>query len=89
MQLACAHCGQVLDDRGTILCGFNGRRLQRIPAATMKTYKQPPPTLPRSPGNVALRMRQRLVWDWANLKVANLPAAEQSISPKRRHGWAL
>jgi predicted dehydrogenase len=109
-------------DRGAILCGFNGRRPQLIPAAKMKAYKQPPPTLPRSPGNdrewldacaggkarpganfefsgavnealllgnVALRTGQRLVWDRANLKAANLPAAEQYISPKRRQGWAL
>jgi predicted dehydrogenase len=40
-----------LGDRGTILCGFNGRRPQLIPEAKMKAYKQPPRTLPRSPGN--------------------------------------
>jgi predicted dehydrogenase len=38
-------------DRGTILCGFSGRRPQLIPEAKMKAYKEPPKTLPRSPGN--------------------------------------
>jgi predicted dehydrogenase len=38
-------------DRGTILCGFNGRQPQLIPASKMRAYKQPPQTLPRSPGN--------------------------------------
>jgi hypothetical protein len=88
----------------------------------MKAYKQPPATLPRSPGNdrewldacaggktrpganfefsglvnetlllgnAALRTGQRLVWDRANLKAANLAAAEQYIRPQRRQGWAL
>jgi predicted dehydrogenase len=38
-------------DRGAILCGFNGRRPRLIPEARMKAYKQPPQTLPRSPGH--------------------------------------
>jgi predicted dehydrogenase len=38
-------------DRGTILCGFSGRRPRLIPEAKMKAYRQPPKTLPRSPGN--------------------------------------
>src|SRR5262249_10467813 len=40
-----------IGDRGTILCGFNGRRPQLIPEARMKAYQEPPKTLPRSPGN--------------------------------------
>jgi predicted dehydrogenase len=40
-----------IGDRGTILCGFSGRRPQLIPEAKMKAYQQPPKTLPRSPGN--------------------------------------
>jgi predicted dehydrogenase len=40
-----------IGERGTILCGFNGRRPLLIPQAKMKAYKQPPKTLPRSPGN--------------------------------------
>jgi predicted dehydrogenase len=40
-----------IGDRGTIMCGFNGRRPQLIPQAKMRGYKQPPKTLPRSPGN--------------------------------------
>jgi predicted dehydrogenase len=38
-------------DRGKILCGFNGARPKLIPESKMNSYKQPPKTLPRSPGN--------------------------------------
>ena len=38
-------------DRGKILCAFNGARPKLIPEARMNSYKQPPKTLPRSPGN--------------------------------------
>jgi predicted dehydrogenase len=109
-------------EKGTILCGFNGRRPQLIPASKMQAYKQPARTPPQSPGNdrewldacaggknrpganfefsgfvtealllgnVALRTGQRLTWDRANLKAANLPAADEFIRPKRREGWAL
>jgi predicted dehydrogenase len=38
-------------DRGKILCGFNGRNPKLIPQSRMDSYKQPPKTLPRSPGN--------------------------------------
>ena len=38
-------------DRGKILCGFNGAGPKLIPEAKMNSYKQPPKTLPRSPGN--------------------------------------
>ncbi len=38
-------------DRGKILCGFNGAHPKLIPQAKMDAYKQPPQTLPRSPGN--------------------------------------
>ena len=38
-------------DRGKILCGFNGRNPKIIPQSKMDAYKQPPKTLPRSPGN--------------------------------------
>jgi predicted dehydrogenase len=40
-----------IGDRGKILCGFNGGNPKLIPEAKMKSYKQPPKTLPRSPGN--------------------------------------
>jgi predicted dehydrogenase len=40
-----------IGDRGTILCGFNGRDPRIVPAAKMSEYKQPPKTLARSPGN--------------------------------------
>ncbi|HMD40903.1 MAG TPA: Gfo/Idh/MocA family oxidoreductase [Candidatus Acidoferrum sp.] len=38
-------------DHGKILCGFNGSDPKIIPQAKMDAYKQPPKTLPRSPGN--------------------------------------
>jgi len=38
-------------DRGKILCGFNGGHPKLIPDAKMNSYKQPPKSLPRSPGN--------------------------------------
>ena len=38
-------------DRGKILCAFNGANPKLIPEAKMNSYKQPPKTLPRSPGN--------------------------------------
>jgi predicted dehydrogenase len=38
-------------DRGKILCGFNGSNPKLIPQSKMDAYKQPPKTLPRSPGN--------------------------------------
>ena len=38
-------------DKGKILCGFNGRNPRLIPQSKMDAYKQPPKTLPRSPGN--------------------------------------
>ena len=38
-------------DRGKILCGFNGKNPRLIPQSKMDSYKRPPKTLPRSPGN--------------------------------------
>jgi len=38
-------------DQGKILCGFNGKNPKLIPQSKMDAYKQPPKTLPRSPGN--------------------------------------
>jgi predicted dehydrogenase len=38
-------------DHGKILCGFNGKDPKIIPQSKMDAYKQPPKTLPRSPGN--------------------------------------
>lgn len=40
-----------IGDNGKILCGFNGRAPKLIPQSRMDAYKQPPKTLPRSPGN--------------------------------------
>jgi hypothetical protein len=38
-------------DRGKILCGFNGEHPRLIPETKMSSYKRPPKTLLRSPGN--------------------------------------
>lgn len=38
-------------DTGKILCGFNGKNPKLIPQSKMDAYRQPPKTLPRSPGN--------------------------------------
>jgi predicted dehydrogenase len=38
-------------DSGKILCGFNGKNPRLIPQSKMDSYKPPPKTLPRSPGN--------------------------------------
>jgi predicted dehydrogenase len=40
-----------IGDRGKILCRFSGSHPKIIPQAKMDAYKQPPKTLPRSPGN--------------------------------------
>jgi predicted dehydrogenase len=40
-----------IGDRGKIFCGFHGNNPRLIPQAKMDSYKQPPKTLPRSPGN--------------------------------------
>ncbi len=38
-------------DQGKILCSFNGEDPKLIPDSKMKRFKQPPKSLPRSPGN--------------------------------------
>jgi predicted dehydrogenase len=40
-----------IGDRGKILCSFSGGNPKLIPQSKMDVYKQPPKTLPRSPGN--------------------------------------
>ncbi|HEU4386852.1 MAG TPA: Gfo/Idh/MocA family oxidoreductase [Blastocatellia bacterium] len=40
-----------IGDKGTIMCGFNGASPKLIPESKMQEFKQPPQTLPRSPGN--------------------------------------
>ena len=37
--------------------------------------------------NVAIRARRRIEWDAANLKVTNLPEANQFITKEYRPGW--
>ena len=110
-----------IGDQGKILCGFNGAYPRLIPESRMNAYKQPPKTLPRSPGNerewldackgskvkpggnfefeglvtealllgnVAIRARQRLTWDRANLRV-NSESAQKDVQPERRKAWEL
>jgi predicted dehydrogenase len=40
-------------------------------------------------GNVARRMDARIVWDAANLKVTNLPKANDLVRTEYRKGWSL
>ena len=40
-----------IGDRGTILCSFNGANPRLIPATRMKSFREPPKTLPRSIGH--------------------------------------
>lgn len=40
-----------IGDNGKILCDFNGANPKLIPQSKMDSFKQPPKTLPRSPGN--------------------------------------
>jgi len=40
-----------IGDRGKILCSFSGGHPKLIPQSKMDSFKEPPKTLPRSPGN--------------------------------------
>jgi hypothetical protein len=40
-------------------------------------------------GNLAIRMDDRLEWDNENMKVTNLPAANEFVSRVYRKGWEL
>ena len=40
-------------------------------------------------GNVALRMGRRLEWDGPNMRVTNLPEANQYITKEYREGWRV
>ncbi len=109
-------------DKGKML----GHRL--IPEAKLKEYKQPPKTLPRSPGhhkewirackggqpagsnfeasgpmaevvllgNIAVRMSQqlyekglKLYYDGPNMRITNMPEANNYIRREYRKGWTL
>jgi predicted dehydrogenase len=108
-------------DRGTILCSFNGGNPKLIPESKMQEFKQPPQSLPRSPGNdrewieackggkpgganfefegpiteslllgnVALRTGKKLYWNGPEMKVLNLPEAQQYVRREYRQGWTL
>ena len=40
-------------------------------------------------GNVAMRIGKRIEWDGPNMKVTNVPEAEQFVRPQFRKGWAI
>jgi hypothetical protein len=40
-------------------------------------------------GNVAMRVGKKLEWDSENLRVTNVPAADQFVRPEYRRGWSL
>ena len=40
-------------------------------------------------GGVALRARQRIVYDAENMKITNLPEANQYLTREYREGWEL
>lgn len=40
-------------------------------------------------GNIALRTKEKLIWDGPNLRVTNSKAANQLINPPYRSGWSL
>ncbi|NLH74014.1 MAG: Gfo/Idh/MocA family oxidoreductase [Verrucomicrobia bacterium] len=40
-----------IGDDGILHCGFTGGQMRLIPKAKMQSFKEPPKTLPRSPGN--------------------------------------
>jgi len=110
--------------------GDKGKMLSHrlIPEAKMKEYKQPPKTLPRSPGhhkewirackggppagsnfeasgpmaevvllgNIAVRMSQqlyekglKLYYDGPNMRITNMPEANDYIRREYRKGWTL
>jgi len=111
-----------IGDKGKML----GHRL--IPEAKLKEYKQPPKTLPRSPGhhkewirackggqpagsnfessgpmaevvllgNIAVRMGQqlyekglKLYYDGPNMRITNMPEANNYLRREYRKGWTL
>ena len=40
-------------------------------------------------GNVAIRTKEKLYWDAANLKFTNSDAANALLNPPYREGWSL
>lgn len=40
-------------------------------------------------GNIAIRAKEKLLWDGPNLRFTNSEAANQLINPPYRHGWSL
>lgn len=41
------------------------------------------------PGNIAIRMNQKLEWDAVNMRFPHCPEADQFINPPHRPGYAL
>ena len=40
-------------------------------------------------GNFAIRLNQKLMWDGPNMKVTNVPEANEFVGRQYRQGWAL
>ena len=40
-------------------------------------------------GVVAMRVGERLYWDWPEMRVTNHPGAESLIFPEYHNGWTL
>ena len=40
-------------------------------------------------GNVALRAGKKLNFDWKNMKVTNVPEANEFVKPQYRKGWII
>ena len=40
-------------------------------------------------GNVAMRTREKLLWDGVNLRATNCPEADAYIRPEYHNGWTL
>ena len=115
---------RIMAKSGVLYVGDKGKMLEGriIPESKMQQYKQPPRTLPRSPGhynewvnaikggppaganfefaslvtqvvllgNIALRFpNTRLKWDGPNMKITNVPEANNYIQRQYRDGWNL
>jgi hypothetical protein len=40
-------------------------------------------------GNVAIRLGKKLDFDWKNMKVTNVPEANEFVKPGYREGWSI
>lgn len=82
-------------EEGTILADFVGGRPRLLPAARMQAFKQPPKTLPRSPGNErewldAIRDRKKTTgadFGFSAVVTEALCLANMAIRSGERLGW--